>query len=240
MKQVLVFRHVPHEGPGTLEPFLKSRNVGIEYCDLFNQSKIPKESQPYDLIISMGGPMNADETDRYPFLGSERLFLKQAIQKNQPVIGICLGSQLIARALDAKVYSGPQKEIGWFPLSLTEAGAKDPVFGQFASKNPVVFHWHGDTFDLPKGAVHLASSALYRHQAFRFNENVYALQFHIEITPQMIELWIEENKEELQGLKQGPSGETLLRDTEKYMSSLDRNTDKLYPALYSKLIGLES
>ncbi len=240
MKKVLVFRHVPHEILGTLEPFLNSRHVTIEYCDLFKNAVVPSNPDPYRLILSMGGPMNADETNRFPFLASERTFLKKAIHQGKSAIGICLGSQIIARALNAKVYAGVQKEIGWYPIMLSEAGKKDPIFGNFTEKNPVVFHWHGDTFELPKGAFHLASSDLYPNQAFRFHQNVYAFQFHVEITPKIISDWADKNKEELAGLKQARSKERLMQDTQKYMTSLIKITDKIYPALYSNLVSSEA
>ncbi len=239
MKKVLVFRHVPHESLGTLEPFLNSLKIAVEYCDLFRHSSVPKDPKLYSLIISMGGPMNADETDRFPFLASERLLIKQAIDLNQSVIGICLGSQIIARALGAKVYRGPQKEIGWHSINVTQAGSKDPVFGMISEKKLVVFHWHGDTFELPKGAVHLASSDLYPNQAFRFHQNVYALQFHVEITAEIILEWINQNKNELAETKPAVTKEMLIQDTSKYMGKLSEITDKIYPALFSNLIGSE-
>ena len=160
MKKALVFRHVPHEGLGTLEPFLRHSQIAIEYCDLFANHPIPKTSTPYDFIISMGGPMNVDETNRFPFLMAERNFISEAIQSEKPVLGICLGAQMIARALGAPVYPGPQKEIGWYQIQLTEAGRRDPIFQGINELNPEVFQWHGDTFDLPRGATLLASAAL--------------------------------------------------------------------------------
>lgn len=236
MKKVLVFRHVPHETLGTLESFINSRDLNIEYCDLFRNSPFPNDPNDYQLIISMGGPMNADETDRYPFLARERSFLKNAIHLGKSVFGICLGSQIIARALDAKVYSGPKKEIGWYPVVLTTEGQNDPVLASCGMKS-TVFHWHGDTFDIPAGASRLASSDLYPNQAFRFNRNVYAFQFHIEITPEIISLWAEENKDELRSLTPVTSKDQLMQDSQKYMNSLTRITDKIYPALHSNLIN---
>ena len=239
MKNVLVFRHDSHETLGTLEPFLKSCELKIQYCDLFSSNPVPKDPQPYQLIISMGGPMNADETERYPFLAKERAFLKIAIDQNKSVVGICLGSQIIARALEARVYRGSEKEIGWHSITLSKSGITDPIFSIFDGAKPDVFHWHGDTFDLPKGAVHLASSNLYQNQAFRYKQNVYAMQFHVEITPEMVSQWADENKKELEAVKPACSTESLKQETKKYMDSLERITDKMYPALYSNLVGSE-
>ncbi|MBI4395231.1 MAG: glutamine amidotransferase, partial [Candidatus Omnitrophica bacterium] len=182
MKKVLVFRHVPHEGLGTLETFLSRNQFSIEYLDLFRNSQVPKSSQAWDFFISMGGPMNADETQRYPFLQSERDLICDAIKKGKRVFGICLGAQMIARALEARVYAGQKKEIGWYSIRLSRWAKEDPAFQSIRDSNPTVFQWHGDTFDLPKGSTLLASSDLYPNQAFRFGQSVYALQFHIEMT----------------------------------------------------------
>lgn len=237
MKKILVFRHVPHEDLGTLRPFLDSRKVLIEYCDLFKHSAVPENPSSYSLVISMGGPMNVDETERYPFLGGERLFLRKAIDSGTSVLGVCLGSQMIARALGARIYKGNQKEIGWFPIQLTDSCLSDPVFGQTKERKPYVFHWHGDTFDIPKGAVRLASSHLYSNQAFRYNRNVYGFQFHIEMTPGMIALWADQNKAELASI--ALSKDKLMSDTEKHMDSLTQMTEQLYSTLYAHLVGSE-
>ena len=149
----------------------------------------------------MGGPMNADETDRFPFLADEVRWLRQAVDTGLPVLGVCLGAQLLAKALGARVYANRVKEIGWYATELLPAAADDRLFCDIAS--PVtVFHWHGDTFDLPHGAVQLARSAQCENQAFRFGPSAYALQFHLEMTAAMIDEWLCEgnNCGELSGL----------------------------------------
>ncbi len=236
MKKVLVFQHVPHEGLGTIESFLKRSGIAIDYCGLFWESPIPKNSDDYDFVISMGGPMNVDEIDRYPFLRAERMFPSKAIQSGKSVLGICLGAQMIARALHAKVYPGPQKEIGWFPIRLPEAGKKDSVFRNVKDLNPIVFQWHSDTFDLPKGAIPLASSPLFPHQAFRFGKSVYAFQFHIEVTREMIYDWIQKGEEELKTLGRSVSKENIVRGIDKYESSLEELSEKVYEELFSPLV----
>ena len=137
-------------------------------------------------LIFLGGPMSVN--DGLPFLERELEVVRQALDRGQPVLGICLGSQLIARALGASVYRNPVKEIGWFEIRLTEAGARDALFGCMNGTERV-FHWHGETFDLPRGATLLASSEACRNQAFRWGSNVYGLQFHLEVTPAMIADW---------------------------------------------------
>ncbi len=235
MRKVLVFRHVPHEGIGTIEPFLKRSNITIDYCDLFQTSFIPQNLDAYDFVISMGGPMNADETERYPFLKSEREALSKAIHSGKPVLGICLGAQMIARALDAKVYPGRQKEIGWFPIQLSEAGKKDRLFRAINDFSPVVFQWHGDTFDLPKGATLLASSHLFPHQAFKCGDSVYAFQFHIEVTRDMICDWIKKGEEELKPLRQSVSAKKIVREINEHESSLQELSEKVYEELFSQI-----
>jgi len=141
--------------------------------------------------------MNVDEVDRYPCLKAEVDWIREAIRREMPVLGLCLGSQLMAKALGAKVYANRVKEIGWSPVGLLPAAAEDPLF---AGCGPVqtVFQWHGDTFDLPAGAVHLAESPLCGNQAFRYGPRAWALQFHIEMTPAMIDDWLESGVDELE------------------------------------------
>lgn len=191
MADVLVLRHVPHEHPGTLTGVLTAAGFRVRMVDLFLPDMgVPAMGDAAALVV-MGGPMNVDETDRYPFLVSEVRLIQEAVERARPVLGICLGSQLIAKALGERVYPNGQKEIGWYPLSLTNAGVQDPVLGHLRRRE-WVFQWHGDTFDLPANAAHLASSARCRNQAFRYGTNVYGLQFHLEVTPAMIAEWLAE------------------------------------------------
>jgi len=135
--------------------------------------------------------MNVYEEDRFPFLREEDLFIKESIQRGKRVLGICLGAQLIAKALGAKVFKAPEKEIGWYDVSLTEEGSRDPWFASFP-KVFRVFQWHEDTFEIPKRAKLLATSTAVPNQAFRYGENAYGLQFHLEVTPEMIRDWVNE------------------------------------------------
>ena len=139
----------------------------------------------------MGGPMNVDETQRYPFLAAEVDWIRRALDLRLPMLGICLGDQLLAKALGAKVFPNRVKEIGWYSMEMTPAAAADPLFAG-CGKSLTVFQWHGDTFDLPPGAVHLAHSPLCAQQAFRAGPCAYGLQFHVEMTAAMIADWLGE------------------------------------------------
>jgi GMP synthase-like glutamine amidotransferase len=158
--------------------------------------------------------MNVYEEDRYPFLKIEDFFIKEAIQRGKSILGICLGAQLIAKALGAKVFKAPVKEIGWCNVSLTRIGSIDPLFSK-QPKTFTVFQWHQDTFDIPHRAISIATSARVPHQAFRYGENVYGIQFHVEVTQPMIREWMETYEEEFEG-PESPllSRQKILADTE--------------------------
>jgi GMP synthase (glutamine-hydrolysing) len=188
-KPVLVIRHVPHEGLGIFEDVLTAAGVGWRTLDLFGADQVEVDVDDYAGMIVMGGPMNVDETEQYPQLGSEVQWIKNAIDRELPVLGVCLGAQLIAKALGAKVYAGPSQEIGWYPLTMNKAAQSDPLF-QICRPRETVFQWHADTFDLPRGATLLASSELYPNQAFRYGTRCYGLQFHWEITGKMLDDWL--------------------------------------------------
>jgi GMP synthase (glutamine-hydrolysing) len=201
MKPVFVLRHVPHEGLGTLETFLTEGGLEAHHVELYRPSLKPPDLKAASALIVMGGPMNVDEVDQYPFLGVEVGWIRQAVTANLPVLGICLGAQLLAKSLGARVYPNGVKEIGWYQLELTPPSADDRLFAGLGP-TATVFQWHGDTFDLPPGAVHLGRTRLCQHQAFRYGPSAYGLQFHVEMTPEMIDCWLDEpgNGCELAGL----------------------------------------
>jgi GMP synthase (glutamine-hydrolysing) len=178
----LVLRHESFEGLGHFADAFEARSVPFTYRDLGTNGTAPD----YDRLVIMGGPMSAN--DPLPGLAEELKLIENALANHIPTLGICLGSQLIAKALGARVYRNPQLEIGWAPVHLTDIGMGDPIFQNIASPT-TFFHWHGDTFDLPNGAAWLAYSEKCRHQAFRYRDNVYGLQFHPEITAEMIADW---------------------------------------------------
>jgi len=189
--RVLVFRHIPFEGLGLIEAVLAERGIPCEYVDLFREPGAEPAFDTASGYILMGGPMSAN--DDLPYVRREIGLVKDAAAAGKPVLGVCLGAQLIAKALGARIYRNPVKEIGWAPVYWTEAARRDPLF-EGLREPETVFHWHGETFDLPAGAEWLAWSDVCRHQAFRAGAGVYGLQFHLEVTPEMIAGWLTEDE----------------------------------------------
>ena len=198
--RALVLQHVAVEGPGTLAPYLEARGWTLETVALYAGAHPPEDARGYQAVIVMGGPMGVYDEAAYPFLRAEQHFLRCAMAQDVPLLGICLGSQLLAKALGARVYRNAQKEIGWYTVDLTPAGAADPLFAGLPLSLPV-FQWHSDAFDLPAGAIPLASSPLCAHQAFRYGDRVYGLLFHLELTPAIIHTWMETFQDELLSLR---------------------------------------
>ena len=184
--KVLAFRHVPFEGIGLIAPALEERGIACDYADLYRPGAPIPDAASYDGLIVLGGPMSAN--DPLPFLEQEVCCIRRAAGRRQPILGVCLGSQLIARALGAAVHRNPVKEIGWFPVHFTPEAAADPVFAGLGPET--IFHWHSDTWDLPPNGVRLAWSDVCPHQAFRVGSNIYGVQFHLEVTPEMIADWL--------------------------------------------------
>ncbi len=186
---ILVIRHVDIEGPGTLGDFFAAGGMDVLQADVYSGARLPRGLRGIDAVVSLGGPMNVYEDKRYPFLLAEERILKQALEKGLPVLGICLGAQLLAKSCGAKVFKSPVREIGWRRVTLTVEGRRDRLFSGIPER-PEVFEWHEDTFGIPAGGVLLARSAGCRNQAFRVGRNAYGLQFHVEVTPAMIRGWI--------------------------------------------------
>jgi GMP synthase-like glutamine amidotransferase len=171
------FQHEPFEGLGSIAPWLQQRGYSISCTRFFQEHTLP-DPHPLDLLIVLGGSMSVNDADRFPWLIAEQNFIRQWLDTPKPLLGICLGAQLIASALGARVYANSYKEIGWFPIQAVTG------HGGFTFPTSIeVFHWHGETFDLPTGAIHLASSAGCVNQAFQLGRKVMGLQFHLETTP---------------------------------------------------------
>lgn len=184
---VVVIMHVESEGPGTLGPFFDSVGWDIRTARLYAGDTLPTDPDGIDAIISMGGPMNVYEEDKYPFLADETAFLKQAIDADKPVLGICLGAQMIAKALGAQVTKSPAKEVGWGKVTLSDEGRRDGLFHGLPDTLDVL-QWHEDMFHIPQGGKLLAYSGDCPHQAFRYR-NALGLQFHLEVTTEILLEW---------------------------------------------------
>ncbi len=198
MAKIMVFQHVPYEPLGTLDPLLRAYKHRIRYVNFGRKPSAKPSIEGYDALIILGGPMNIGQEPVYPHLNYEKQVILDAIERGIPVLGICLGAQLIASALNAKVYSADEKEVGWYPMSLTEDGKKDPVLKHIKTTMDI-FQWHGFTFDLPEGAVRLVEGHKCVNQAFRFGDNVYGFQFHLEASLRLIQRWLHlpQHQEEL-------------------------------------------
>mgnify|MGYP002630554586 CR=1 FL=1 len=186
-------QHVPFEGLGSIGPWLETAGYQITTTKLYESTSLPNPDQ-LDLLIIMGGPMSVNDEDRFPWLRAEKQFIRHTIESGKAVLGICLGAQLIASALGESVYPNRRKEIGWFPVE----GIPQRQESTFQFPPSVeVFHWHGDTFDLPDRAVLLARSEACENQAFQFGQAVIGLQFHLETTPESAQAIVTSCREEL-------------------------------------------
>ena len=190
--QVQVLQHVPFEGPGSIAAWLAARRADVGCTRLFAGDRLPRAGD-IDALIAMGGPMSVNDEDALDWLRPEKQLVRDVVARGIPVLGICLGAQLIASALGARVYPGTEREIGWFPVG----GVPDAAPGFRFPPEFLAFHWHGETFDLPAGAVRLARSAACENQAFQVGRNAVALQFHLETTPASAEALIENCRDEL-------------------------------------------
>ena len=184
--RLLVQQHIACEPPAAFEDELRSRGLDLVRVELDEGDPLP-DWREFPAIVVMGGPMGAYEENEHPWLAAEKRLLREAVDADVPVWGVCLGAQLLAGALGARVYPGEQPEVGLLPVELTSAASSDPVFGEAPTSFPTL-QWHGDTFDLPEGATLLASSPAYPNQAFRIGRS-YALQFHIEVSPELATEW---------------------------------------------------
>ena len=186
--RALVLQHIACEPPGTYEDVLDGRDVEIDRIEIDEGDRLP-DWRAFDAIIAMGGPMGAGDDDALPWLSDEKRLIAEAVEAGKPFWGVCLGVQLLAASLGARVYTGPAPEVGILPVTLTEDGKRDPVFGSLPEQLPTL-QWHGETFDLPRGAVRLAGSPAYPNQAFRLGR-AYGVQFHLEVSPGLAREWAE-------------------------------------------------
>ncbi len=227
MRPVLLLQHIACETPGIFLEELKELKRPIETVKLYERDWVPEDLSRFAGLLVMGGPMSVNDEADYPWLKAEDRLLKQALADDFPTLGICLGSQLIAKAAGATVRRGPRKEIGWYPARLTAAARHDRLFRELPEAVEV-FQWHGEYFDTPPGAVNLASSELYQCQAFSIGRNVYGLLFHLEVTGPMVSEWVATFKEELDGVKEYIRPEAILEELPRRTDALNRRARTLF------------
>ena len=173
-------QHVNYEGPGSILRWARQKGHGFTRSRLYEGDRLPA-ADAFDMLIVLGGPMSVRDETAHPWLAEEKRFIAAALRDGKKILGVCLGAQLVAQALGARVYRNHEREIGWFPIRKVE-DARRSELAQALPDEIDVLHWHAETFDLPKGAVHLARSQACENQAFVFNGRVAGLQFHLEIT----------------------------------------------------------
>ena len=225
MKTALAIRHVDFEDLGSFAAVLVGRGFAVSYVDAATADFGQLDANAADLVVVLGGPIGAYEEESYPFINDELRLLEARLAAERPTLGICLGAQLMARALGARVYPGPAKEIGWSPLVLTEAGRASPL-RHLAAEQTSMLHWHGDTFDLPAGATLLASTPLCAHQAYAFGKHALAFQCHPEASTIALERWYVGHAAELSG--QGLAVPQLRADSRRYGPALERQGPRCF------------
>jgi GMP synthase-like glutamine amidotransferase len=224
MDEVLVFQHDPFEDLGFFAEVLEKLGARCRTIRLFYGELPTEDWEHISALIILGGPMSVSDEEQYPFLRWEKTIIRAAIDEAVPLLGVCLGAQLIASALGAAVSPGPVKEIGWYPISVTAHGLVDSSLG-YLPESPMVFQWHGDGFDLPMGAVRLASSVYYENQAFRLGKHIYGLQFHLEMTTAMIDRWLDERSKDLAQVSY-IHPDRIVSDTQNYLPTLKYYAEK--------------
>jgi GMP synthase (glutamine-hydrolysing) len=222
---VQVLQHADAETPGLVGQALETKGIGLRFARPHRGEPVPRELGDAVGLLVMGGPMGVYEADRYPHLRDEIRLIEVALAQGCPVLGICLGSQLLAHALGAEVRKGARKEVGWHTLTLTEDGLLDPLFKGLESSF-VSFHWHGDVFDLPSGAVSLARSELTRCQAFRHGTSTYGLLTHMEVTPEIVSGMVEAFPDDIR--ETGQTAAAILDDAQKLLPSLSARGRRVF------------
>ncbi len=217
--RVIVLQHVGCETLGSIEVALGQAGLQFDYVRTFEGEQVPANLNDACGLVIMGGPMSVYEEDRYAHLRDERKLIESALALDKPVLGVCLGSQLLAQVLGAKVYAGRRKEIGWYPVTLSPAAAADALWSGVPA-DFMAYHWHGDVFDLPPNCELLARSEMTPHQAFRHGTSAYGFLFHMEVTRPLIETMTDTFSDELR--ETGNSGQQIRGQAGDFLPALDR------------------
>jgi len=231
-KKILVFQHAVHEGLGTFEDELKKAGLTWETLMISNDTLFPSgvKLEEYGGLIMMGGPMGVYEDAEYPWIRKEVMVIQECLRQKKPILGVCLGAQLLAKAAGGRVAKGPTPEIGWHPIRLDDWFYKrNPLFFQIdPTKEHIAFHWHNDTFDIPTEGYRLAWNETYRNQAFCFNGNAVGIQFHPEMTEAMVLDWISSDEARAQIEDAGEDPQKILEDASQHLPALRELAHKIF------------
>jgi GMP synthase (glutamine-hydrolysing) len=223
---ILFLKHIGIEGPETICDFFKKKKFQMKELELQKGDPLPSDLKNIEAVVSLGGPMNVYEEEKYPFLAAEDKFIKKVLKEEIPFLGVCLGSQLLSKAAGSSVGKSPVKEVGFFGVDLTKQGEHDPLFHGLKNKFEV-YQWHEDMFEIPKNGKLLASSPNCPHQAFRYGRNAYGLQFHVEITDKTIIDWTDEYFKSGDAFLLGKRNDMLKRYQE-IKETFHKNSDTIY------------
>jgi GMP synthase (glutamine-hydrolysing) len=223
---ILFLKHIDIEGPETICDFFKKKKFQMKELELQKGDPLPADLKNIEAVVSLGGPMNVYEEDKYPFLKEEDKFIKRILKAEIPFLGVCLGSQLLSKAAGSSVGKSPVKEIGFFNVGLTKDGEQDTLF-KGLYKHFEVYQWHEDMFEVPSGGTLLAGSSNCPHQAFRCGKNAYGLQFHVEITEKTIVDWTDEYFKSGDAFLLGKRNEMLARYQE-IKETFHQTSDTIY------------
>jgi len=218
--RIHVLQHVPFEGPARIRDWATRKGHPVTTIPLFEHGRLP-DIAAFDWLVVMGGPMGVRDEANYSWMANEKELIGAAIAAGKTVIGVCLGAQLIAAALGARVYPNAHREIGWFPVELTDQGRASDL-SAFLPHRLQIFHWHGDTFDLPAGAIHLVRSEGCRHQTFLYADRVLGLQFHLESTPVSVADLVANCADEIVPGKYVQDAERMLAATEEDYAGINQ------------------
>jgi GMP synthase (glutamine-hydrolysing) len=236
MAKIYVLQHHPVESLCNIADALEGAALAWQYIHVNEGQSVPASMKGAGGLVVLGGPMSVYQTERYPWLGDEMRLIEDAVKSNLPVLGICLGAQILAAALGAKVDRNPNgKEIGWHPISLSDAAKDDRLMRDLpATMTP--FHWHGDIFDLPPGAASLASSDKTPCQAFRHGDKTYGFQFHFEVTHQSIAAMANAFAKDL--ARQNIPADQMIAQTAEFLPALEKTSDKVFSRWASPIQGM--
>jgi GMP synthase (glutamine-hydrolysing) len=222
---VTILQHIQCETPGIISDCLQAADIDMRFVRTFEENPIPSNLDTQAGLIVMGGPMSVYDHERFPSLLEEQRLIEKALKDDKPVLGVCLGSQLLAATLGAEVKSGAQKEIGWHPVTLMESAATDSLWKELPERF-TAYHWHGDVFDLPQGAVSLASSEMTPWQGFRYGVHAYGFLFHMEVTEKIIKNMVAEFQDELK--EQRITTGSIIQKTGDYLTELQTIGGKVF------------